>query len=159
MASLHTSQCRLRLPRGPVDERAAAQRRLNVAFERLRTVLAGRQKRALRGVSAQYISAVLNRETPASLERFVELVTSELNRSEQEFVLGALVEEARVSDKPPLVEIAEATEAVGRALGLAERILAEANPGIRERGELREFVHQAERELEDVEVAVAGGGL
>jgi hypothetical protein len=128
---------------------------LNAAFERLREVYAGRQKTALPGTSPQYVSSVLHRGTPCSLARFVELVCK-LSLPERAFVLGALVEDAPAPDGPPLLEIADATEATGEALACAQRILAVPSVTPRELEELKRKVHRAERELEDVECAVAG---
>jgi len=156
MPSTHPPYGAPRLPRGPVDREAAAQPYLDEAFERLCTVLAGRQKTALPGVSEQYLSAVLHRKTPASLERFVLLVTTALNRSERAFVLGALVDDAPVPDQPALLEVAEATEATGEALACAQRILAAPVVSPRELEDLKHKVHRAERELADVEYAVRG---
>jgi hypothetical protein len=156
MPSTHNHYGAPRLPRGPVDRDLVAQPYLDEAFERLRTVLAGRQKTALPGVSEQYLSAVLHRKTPASLERFVLLVTTALSRSERAFVLGALVDDAPVPDGPPLLEVAEATEAAGEALACAQRILAGPSVSPHQLEELKDKVHRAERELEDVESAVRG---
>jgi hypothetical protein len=155
MPSPSTLYGRPRLPRGQVDSGGPPQLRLDAAFERLREVYAGRQKTALPGTSPQYVSSVLHRETPCSLARFVDLL-GPLSMAERAFVLGALVEEARPADKPALVEIAEATEAAGEALGFAERLLVAASTSPRDLAELEQRTHRAQRELEDVECAVAG---
>lgn len=143
-------------PPAQVETPADFQLRLDEAFERLRGVLAGRQKQALRGVSPQYVSAVLHRQTTVSLERFVELVTTGCTRSEQAFVLGALVAEDRMPAKPALVELAEATEATGEAIGAAARILGARTVSPRDVVLLRDRVRRAQRELEDVAHAVGG---
>jgi hypothetical protein len=155
MSDVHNSYGAPRLPRGPVDADHVPQLRLDAAFERLREVYAGRQKTAIAGVSRQYVSAVLHRGTPCSLARFVELVCA-LPLPDRAFVLGALIDDAPLPDKPPLIEIAEATEATGEALGCAERILAESSVTPRELQELKRKVHTAERDLEQVECAIEG---
>jgi hypothetical protein len=155
MPSAHPHYGAPRLPRGQVETGAVPQLRLDAAFERLREVYAGRQKVAVPGTSPQYVSSVLHRETPCSLARFVELVCG-LPLPERAFVLGALVEDAPVPDGPPLLEVAEATEATGEALACAQRILAAPSVTPRELEDLKRKVHRAERELEDVECAVAG---
>ena len=155
MPSTHPPYCRPRLPRGLVDADAPPQLRLDAAFERLREVYAGRQKAALPGTSAQYVSSVLHRGTPCSLARFVELVCK-LSLPERAFVLAALVDDAPVPDGPPLLEVAEATEAAGEALACAQRILAAPDVTPRELEDLKHKVHRAERELEDVECAIGG---
>lgn len=157
--SSHVPHRQPRLPVGPVDRPADFQRRLDEAFERLRGVLAGRQKQALHGVSPQYLSAVLHRQTGVSLERFVELVTTACNRAEQAFVLGALVEDERRSAKPAAIEIAEAIEATGEALGLAQRIVAASSVSPRDQESARTALRRAVMEIHDVEDAVAGGAL
>jgi hypothetical protein len=139
-----------------VQSAAEDQSRLGEAFDRLREVYHGRQKQALRGVSAEYVSSLLRRGTPCSLFRFVELVCA-LPLPDRAFVLGALIDDAPVADKAPLIEIAEATEATGQALGCAERILAESSVTPRELQELKRKVHTAERELEDVERSIVRG--
>jgi len=151
-APLHS---RPRLPIAQVQPAAEHELRLEAAFDRLREVYRGRQKQALRGVSAEYISSLLRRGTPCSLKRFVELVCA-LPLPERAFVLGALVEDAPVPDGPPLLEVAEATEATGEALACAQRILAAPVVSPRELEDLKHKVHRAERELEDVECAIGG---
>lgn len=139
-----------------VETPADFQRRLDEAFERLRGVLAGRQKQALHGVSPQYLSAVLHRQTPVSLFRFVELLTTGCNCSERWHVLGALVSEDRMPAKPALVELAEATEATGEAIGAAARILGARTVSPRDVVLLRDRVRRAQRELEDVACVIGG---
>lgn len=139
-----------------VAERDWSQRCLTEALRRLSVVYEGRHATALPGVSHQYISKVLAGGTPCSLTRFVQLL-GPLDRGEREFVLQAWTEDARQPDKPPLIEIAEANEAAGEALGAASRILAEPRVCPRELGKFRLSIHRAERELEDVEQAIAGG--
>jgi hypothetical protein len=156
MSDVHTPYATPRLPRGPVDSGAEAQVRLQAAFDRLCDVYRGRQKNAKPGASAQYISSLLHRGTPCSLARFVELVCA-LPLPDRAFVLGALIDDAPFPDKPPLIEIAEATEATGQALGCAERILAESSVTPRELQELKRKVHTAERDLEVVEQSIVRG--
>jgi len=155
MPSTHPPYGAPRLPRGLVDADTPFQLRLDAAFERLHEVYAGRQKTALPGTSPQYVSSVLHRETPCSLARFVELVCG-LPLSDRAFVLGALVDDAPIPDGPPLLEIADATEAAGEALACAQRILAAATVTPHDLEDLKQKVHRAERELEDVEYSVAG---
>jgi hypothetical protein len=145
-----------RLPRAQVDPAAEFNSRLDDAFERLRETYAGRQKVAVPGASPQYVSAVLHRGTPCSLARFVELVSG-LSMSERAFVLGALIEDAPSPELPPLLEVAEATEATAAALACAERILAAPSVSPREIEDMRRKIHKAERELEDVEYSVERG--
>ena len=155
MPSTHASYGAPRLPRGQVEAGGPPQLRLDAAFDRLREVYRGRQKNAKAGVSAQYLSSLLHRGTPCSLFRFVELL-GPLSMAERAFVLGALVEEARPSDKPPLVEIAEATETAGDALGFAERLLAADSTSPQELAEAEQRLQAAQRELEDVKHAIRG---
>jgi hypothetical protein len=150
-----TLQSRPRLPVAQPETAAEHQLRLNAAFDRLCDVYRGCQKNAKPGASAQYISSLLHRGTPCSLARFVELVCA-LPLPDRAFVLGALIDDAPLPDKPPLIEIAEATEATGQALGCAERILAESSVTPRELQELKRKVHTAERDLEEVECAIEG---
>lgn len=150
------AQVRPRLTVQQVDLVGEYQLRLQAAFDRLREVYRGRLKTALRGVSLQYVSALLRRDTPCSLQRFVELLEP-LTMAERAFVLGALVEDAQPPEHPPLVEIAEATEATGQALGYAERLLAGESTSPRDLQELERRVHAAQRELEDVEQSFKGG--
>ena len=156
MSSTHTVYGRPRLSTPQVQSAAEYQLRLDAAFDRLREVYAGRQKAAVPGTSPQYVSSVLHRSTPCSLARFVELVCK-LSLPERAFVLAALVDDAPVPDGPPLLEVAEATEATGEALACAQRILAGPTVTPRELEDLKRKVHKAERELEDVECAVTGG--
>jgi len=155
MPSTHPPYGAPRLPRGLVDADTPFQLRLDAAFERLHEVYTGRQKTALPGTSPQYVSSVLHRGTPCSLARFVELVCG-LPLSDRAFVLGALVDDAPIPDGPPLLEIADATEAAGEALACAQRILAAATVTPHDLEDLKRKVHRAERELEDVEYSVAG---
>lgn len=155
MPSAHHRYGAPRLPRGPVDAGGPPQLRLDAAFERLREVYAGQQKVAVPGTSPQYVSSVLHRGTPCSLARFVELVCR-LPLPERAFVLAALVEEAPVPDGPPLLEVAEATEATGEALACAQRILAAPSVSPRELEDLKRKIHRAERELEDVKCVIGG---
>ena len=155
MPSTHHPYGAPRLPRGLVDADTPFQLRLDAAFERLHEVYTGRQKTALPGTSPQYVSSVLHRGTPCSLARFVELVCG-LPLSDRAFVLGALVDDAPIPDGPPLLEIADATEAAGEALACAQRILAAATVTPHDLEDLKRKVHRAERELEDVECAVRG---
>jgi len=153
MPSTHASYGAPRLPRGQVDPGGPPQLRLDAAFERLREVYAGRQKAAVPGTSAQYVSSVLHRGTPCSLARFVELVCK-LSLPERAFVLAALVDDAPVPNGPPLLEVAEATEATGEALACAQRILAAPVVSPRELEDLKRKMHRAERELEEAQQAV-----
>lgn len=133
-----------------------AQQCLAEAFRRLRDVYAGRHADALPGISHQYISKVLAGEAACSLLRFAQLF-GPLNAAERLFVIGAWLDGAQSSDKPPQVEIAEASEAGGEAIGLALRILAAPASSPRDLDALRVACHRAEREFEDVEAAVSGG--
>jgi hypothetical protein len=155
MSSTHTVYGRPRLSTPQVQSAAEHELRLQAAFDRLREVYRGRQKQALHGVSAEYVSSLLRRGTPCSLFRFVELL-GPLSMPERAFVLGALVEEARPSDKPPLVEIAEATETAGDALGCAQRLLAADSTSPQELAEAEQRLQAAQRELEDVKHAIRG---
>ena len=143
-------------PAAQVDTPADLQLRLDEAFERLRTALAGRQKQALHGVSPQYLSAVLHRQTTVSLKRFVQLLTTGCTLGQQAFVLGALVTKNRAPAKPPMVELAEAAEATGEAIGHAARIFGARSVSPRDLVALRERVLRAQRELEDVAYAIGG---
>jgi len=105
MPSTHPPYGAPRLPRGQVQPAADHELRLEAAFDRLREVYRGRQKQAVRGASAEYISSLLRRGTPCSLFRFVELL-GPLSMAERAFVLGALVEDAPIPDGPPLLEVA-----------------------------------------------------
>jgi hypothetical protein len=149
-------QSRPRLPRAQVDPASEFNLRLDEAFSRLHDVYAGHQKVAIPGTSPQYVSSVLHRGTPCSLARFVELVSG-LSMSERAFVLGSLIEDAPAPELPPLLEVAEATEATAAALASAERILAAPTVSPREIENMRHLIHKAERELEDVECSIERG--
>ena len=133
-----------------VAEQLASQQRLAEAFERLRSVYGGRLKTALPGISHQYVSAVLRGEAPCSLVRFVQFL-GPLTPAEREYVLGAWLDGAEdAPTKAPLVEVAEASEAVGEAIGHAARILAARTVSPRELVLLRERIRRAQREIGDV---------
>lgn len=152
------SQCQPSTRARLVADAAWAQQCLAEAFRRLRDVYAGRHADALPGISHQYISKVLAGEAPCSLMRFAQLF-GPLTAAERLFVLGAWLDGARPCDKPPQVEVAEASEAGGEAIGLALRILAAPASSPRDLDGLRAACHRAEREFEDVEVAPTGGAL
>jgi hypothetical protein len=158
MNTLHAPHGAPRLPVAQVADAARAQHCLAEGFRRLRIVYERRCHDALPGVSHQYISKVFAGEAPCSLMRFIQFLEP-LTFAERAFVLGAWLDDAPPSDKPAHVEIAEATEASGQAIGLALRVLAAPTVSPREQEQVRLAVLQAQRELEDVAASVAGGGL
>ncbi|MBI4916842.1 MAG: hypothetical protein HY825_13425 [Acidobacteria bacterium] len=134
------------------DEAQAAERDV---LSRLR-IVSRRAHKVMSPHSRQYAEQQLAGDRGLRLSDLAYALSA-LDQVDRAYVLAPVVEGRESGCKPPLVEMAEATEAVGVALGTAQRVLASQGATPRDLLAVEAHVQAAVRELSDVPRAMRGG--